>query len=67
MSFTNNPFRNVNFRIQNNGCIRWECDSCGGESEDFVATISAFELAADFQAHVRESHGRTPVDFEGWH
>lgn len=68
MSFTENPYYTLTVSESvSTGKIHWVCDSCGGQSKTgFDSSTPVDVIWNDFIDHIRNSHRRTPSDFEGW-
>lgn len=66
MSFSENPFRYVEFRITPEGRVHLECSSCGGGwRTTWAPAETTVQTLIDAQrAHVRSSHKRTEADFD---
>lgn len=61
MSFSHNPFRNLQLTMVD-GSWRYHCSSCGDISDEPITTLH--ELTMYNEDHIRLSHKRTRANFD---
>lgn len=67
MSFNYNPYRHIEvIKRTTDGPYILYCHACGADVAEYVHTVSVGELFRRIAVHIKESHKRTPEDFQGW-
>lgn len=67
MSFSENPFTNMEVVSNEDGTVGYRCSSCGGGwREKWQSSVAVLVLRRAFDSHLKNSHDRSPEHFEGY-